>query len=198
MDPFIRQFGKPSGLPGKMLGKVMAVSNRKMHRAVLSELKAPSKLLEIGFGSGHQLEMISRRYHTCELSGIDISADMLSIAKKRLGTKAKLSVCNCEQMRFPDRCFDFVITTDTCYFWNDPIKVLHEIKRILRPNGRLILAYNSIYARAIHKSDPTKGMYDDAGIEKAVIGSGMKIQSRKPCGMGQAVFVISHILPPSE
>ena len=189
MNPFIRQFGKPSGILGKLLGKVMAVSNRKMHRAVLSELKDNSKLLEIGFGSGHQLEMISGKYPVCELTGIDISADMLDIAKKRLGTKAGLYVCDCERTDFPDGYFDYVITTDTCYFWNDPAIVLHEIKRILSPNGRLILAYNSMYARAVHKSDPAKGLYDDAGIEKAVTDSGMKILSRKPCGMGQAVVV---------
>ena len=36
MNPFIKQFGNPRGGIGRLLGKVMAVSNRKMHRAVLS------------------------------------------------------------------------------------------------------------------------------------------------------------------
>ena len=55
-----------------------------------------------------------------------------------------------------------------------------------------------MYASAVHKSDPKKGMYDDAGIEKAVIGSGMRILSRKSCGMEQAVFVISNNTQLSE
>ena len=191
MNPFIKQFGNPRGGIGRLLGKVMAVSNRKMHRAVLSVIGRSSRLLEIGFGSGHQLEMISRKYPACELYGIDISADMLTLANKRLGNKAALSVCDCERTVFPDGHFDHVITTDTCYFWNDPSAVLREIQRILRPLGRLILAYNSMYARAVHNADPTKGMYDDKSIEKAIADSGMRIISKKKCELGQRVFVIS-------
>ena len=164
MNPFIKQFGNPSGNIGRLLGKIMAVSNRKMHKAVLSALGRSSRLLEIGFGSGHQLEMISRKYPACELYGIDISSDMLTLAEKRLGGKASLSVCDCERTEFPDGHFDCVITTDTCYFWNETAAVLREIQHILRSSGRLILAYNSMYARAVHNSDPKKGMHDDKSI----------------------------------
>lgn len=51
MSYFIRQFGAPEGITGRMLGKLMSLSNRKMHRAVLKELRSPVTLLEIGFGA---------------------------------------------------------------------------------------------------------------------------------------------------
>lgn len=151
MNYFIRQFGKPTGITDRILGEIMALSNRKMHIAVLKELKSPEKLLEIGFGSGSQLEMIGRNFPKTTLYGIDISGDMLRSAKKKLGAKAELSTGSIEKTTFPDDYFDTVITTDTCYFWNDTAKALKEIKRITRSGGRLIIAYNSLYAASVHR-----------------------------------------------
>lgn len=116
MNYFIRQFGKPTGKIGWLLGKIMSLSNRKMHKAVLKELRSPEKLLEIGFGSGSQLEMIGREFPNTALYGIDVSEDMLRSARKKLGTRAELSICSIEKTAFPDDYFDTVITTDTCYF----------------------------------------------------------------------------------
>ena len=42
----------------------------------------------------------------------------------------------------------------------------------------------------VHDSDPTKGMYDDESIEKTVNNAGMKLVTKKKCGLGQKVFVI--------
>ena len=74
---FIRQFGKPEGKTGVFLGRIMAVSNRKMHKAVMSYMKTPERVLEIGTGTVSQLEMLSRTFTGAELFGIDISEDMV-------------------------------------------------------------------------------------------------------------------------
>ncbi|MCR5479443.1 MAG: class I SAM-dependent methyltransferase [Ruminococcus sp.] len=191
MNFFIRQFGKPKGAMGRMLSRVMTVSNKKMHKAVLSQLGEFSQLLEIGFGSGSQLDMISKKFPHKRLFGIDISQEMLERAGQRLGSKAKLSLCDCSKTNFADEQFDVVISTDVCYFWQDPQAVLEEIKRITKPSGRLIIAYNSMYARSVHKADATLGMYDDASIKMSVENAGMHIISRKKCGSKQTVFVVS-------
>lgn len=180
MNYFIRQFGKPTGITGRILGKIMSLSNRKMHKAVMKELRSPEKLLEIGFGSGSQLEMIGRDHPKTALYGIDISGDMFQTAKEKLGTKAELSICSIEKTAFPDDYFDTVITTDTCYFWNDTTKALKEIKRITRSGGRLIIAYNSLYAASVHRSKPDCGMYSDATITKQAEGTGMKVLRKNP------------------
>ena len=191
MNPFIKQFGKPTGLPGRILGKIMTVSNRKMHTAVLSELNDTSKLLEIGFGSGAQLEMIHKKYPRIGLYGIDISEDMLKTASERLGDNAVLSLGNCNKISFSDCFFDTVITTDTCYFWKEHEKILKEIGRITGHNGRFIMAYNAMYADAVHRSDRSCGMYDDTTIRRAVNNTGLKIISEKSCGYKQKIFIIS-------
>lgn len=168
----------------------MSLSNRKMHRAILTELCFPEKLLEIGFGSGSQLEMICRSFPKAALYGIDISGDMLQSARKKLDTRAELSICSIEKTPFPDDYFDNVITTDTCYFWNDPVKALHEVNRITKTGGRLIIAYNSLYAASVHRAKPDCGMYSATTITKQAESAGMKILSQKPCGFKQKVFVL--------
>ena len=189
MNRFISQFGRPAGAFGRMLGRVMTISNRKMHRAVMSELGSFSELLEIGFGTGSQLEMISRSFPEARLSGIDISEDMLKAAGKRLGIRAELFLCSCESTAFADSRFDAVITTDTCYFWKDAQAVLAEVSRITKPEGRLIIAYNSIYAGSVHKSEGT-AMYNDQTIAAELDKAGMKLISKRSCGYKQTVFVI--------
>ena len=187
---FIRQFGKPEGKTGVFLGRIMAVSNRKMHKAVMSYMKTPERVLEIGTGTVSQLEMLSRTFTGAELFGIDISEDMVRTAKKRLGTKAKISLGSIEQTDFEDGFFDTVITTDTCYFWKDTAKVLSEIRRILKTDGRLIIAYNSMYAGFVHRSDNSCKMYDDDSIISCLKLSGMCLLRQKRCGFMQKVFEV--------
>ena len=114
MNPFIKQFRKPDGLTGRLLGKIMTVSNRKMHKAVLSELSFSGILLEIGFGSGSQIKMIHKRYPAMKLYGIDISDEMLRMAEKTVGENAQLSVGDCSETKFENDLFDTVISTDYC------------------------------------------------------------------------------------
>ena len=187
---FIRQFGKPEGKTGVFLGKIMAVSNRKMHRAVMSYMKMPERVLEIGTGTGSQLEMLSRKFTDAELFGIDISEDMVRAAKKSLGTKANISLGSIEQNDFDDDFFDTVITTDTCYFWKDTAKALNEIRRILKTDGTLIIAYNSMYAGFVHRSDNNCKMYDDSSVIHCVEAAGMRLLRQKRCGLMQKVFEI--------
>lgn len=186
---FISQFGKPDGEIGRLLGRIMAFSNKKMHKAAANEISDNMKILEIGFGSGSQLEMISEKFRNCELYGVDISEEMLAMASKRLGEKAKLTVCDCAAMSFPDAYFDMVITTDTCYFWKEPQKVLAEIKRITRSDAKLVIAYNAMYASSVHKASGGS-MYDDGTISSELSTAGLKIISVRSCGIKQKVFVI--------
>lgn len=190
MNPFIKQFGRPTGLIGRLFGKMMTLSNKKMHKAVLAEIGSSGRMLEIGFGSGSQLEMIHSKHPDIELYGIDISKEMLTMAQKSIGNFAILSQCSCEKTDYEDNFFDMVISTDSCYFWKDPQKVLREIRRITRPSGILVLAYNSMYAKAVHKSDSSLGMFDDESISREVKKAGMKIISNKTCGFKQKILTI--------
>jgi ubiquinone/menaquinone biosynthesis C-methylase UbiE len=56
---------------------------------------------------------------------------------------------------FPDAMFDLVTAAETCYFWPDPVENLREIRRVLKPGGRLLLI-NEAYRDASLRNMNTK------------------------------------------
>jgi len=103
----------------------------------LSEIEAVRKVLpeggkglEIGVGTGRFASQLGIQY------GIDPSKRMLEIAKKR-GIKAKLG-CG-EKLPFANGTFDYVAIIITICFVKDPIKVLSEVRRVLKKDGKIII-----------------------------------------------------------
>lgn len=102
-------------------------------------------VLELGFGTGHCLKQIAEAVgETGKAYGIDISSGMLEVTKKRL-IKAELIdrvVLNCGdamEMPYEDHTFDAVFMSFTLELFDTPDipKLLSEIKRVLKTNGRL-------------------------------------------------------------
>jgi ubiquinone/menaquinone biosynthesis C-methylase UbiE len=110
--------------------------NKKMYELELDAIKKfipkseRKKGLEIGVGTGRFAEPLGIEY------GLEPSKSMAEIAKKR-GIKIYEGVA--EDIPFKDEFFDYVLMTTTLCFLKDPIKGLKEIKRILKPNGALII-----------------------------------------------------------
>jgi len=106
--------------------------------AYLSELEALKKVipkrakgLEIGVGTGRFAHALGIQY------GIDPSKKCLQIAKKR-GVEIKLG--RGEELPFATATFDYVAIIITLCFVKDPIKVLGEARRVLKKNGKIIIA----------------------------------------------------------
>ncbi|CAA7601576.1 Methyltransferase type 11 [Acididesulfobacillus acetoxydans] len=117
-----------------------------MDRMVKPELRAKvlsqaqGMVLEVGVGTGKNLP-----YYTDDcigVTGIDLSPGMLSKAKARAQeAKAlvKLYEMDAQNMEFPDDSFDTVVATCVFCSVSDPIKGLREIRRVCKPNGKIIL-----------------------------------------------------------
>lgn len=96
--------------------------------------------LDVGCGTGNLLAAIAETEEGVGLSGIDISPGMIAVAKRKLDGLADLRVGDSEKLPWADGTFDVVVTTDSFHHYPRPIGVLAEIKRVLRPNGLLIVA----------------------------------------------------------
>ncbi len=110
---------------------------KKWRLDIMKELKG--KVLEVGVGTGKNIEFYP---DNVEITGIDFSYKMLSIAKKtanELGKKVNLIQMDVENMHFPDNYFDMVFTT--CVFCSvpNPIKGLQEIRRVCKAKGKIIM-----------------------------------------------------------
>ena len=91
---------------------------------------APKPWLEIGVGSGRFAEALGIEY------GIDPAKRMVELARKR-GVKATVGYG--EKLPYKDETFGAVFIIVTICFVEDPIKVLEEAWRVLRPGGKLYL-----------------------------------------------------------
>jgi len=102
-------------------------------------------VLEIGFGTGFTLcELAKSVGETGKAYGIDITPQMAEITRKRLEKKALIDRAeiyeeDARNMPFDDNLFDAVYTASTLELFDTPeiAKVLKEIKRVLKPEGRL-------------------------------------------------------------
>jgi ubiquinone/menaquinone biosynthesis C-methylase UbiE len=143
-----RQAGRPSGLVGRALGALMAVETRALNDEVLRRLAiAPGeRILEIGFGHGRTLERAALAHPDARFAGADHAADMvaaLSRRARRLVEAGRLEVraADSATLPWPDGAFDGAYAVHTIYFWLRPERDLAEIRRVLRPGGRLLLGF---------------------------------------------------------
>lgn len=116
-----------------------------MDRMISPELRkkalsrASGKVLEVGVGTGNNFPYYPPG---CEVTAIDFSPGMLDRARKKLHlarAPIKLLEMDAQAMDFPDNTFDTVVAT--CVFCSvpDPVKGLAEVKRVCKPDGKIIL-----------------------------------------------------------
>lgn len=114
---------------------------RKLYKPIIENLQGKKihSILDLGCGTGALLEQIRELNLAEELSGIDISAEMLKIAKSRLGNHATLILGDTEKLPFQDNSFDAIICNDSFHHYPLPHIVLEEVSRCLRENGILVI-----------------------------------------------------------
>jgi SAM-dependent methyltransferase len=94
----------------------------------------PARILDIGCGTGANLLMLSK-YGDAE--GIDISDDALAFCRERGLRKVKKGAA--EELPYGDGEFDLITALDVVEHLDDDLAGLKEMRRVLRPGGRLFL-----------------------------------------------------------
>lgn len=103
------------------------------------EPRPDERILDIGCGTGVLLERLHHRDPGLALTGIDPVAEMLEIARHRLPPSVDLRESSAEALPFSEASFDAVVSTSALHYFGDPPRALGEMRRVLRPGGRLVI-----------------------------------------------------------
>lgn len=143
-----RQLRKPQGSNGLIIGKHMNVSNKhiNLHTIAIVNPSQNDRILEVGMGNGFFVKNIVNVCPMIKYHGIDYSEAMVKEANRinRLAVKSKKAeFCNASISSIPykDAFFNKIFTINTLYFWENPIQVLTELKRVLKDDGEIIIAF---------------------------------------------------------
>ncbi|WP_307556583.1 class I SAM-dependent methyltransferase [Streptosporangium lutulentum] len=103
------------------------------------------RILDAGCGSGPLFSELRDR--GAVVTGVDASAGMLELARRRLGADADLRVVDLAgPLPFPDEAFDDVIASLVLHYLEDWGPTLAELRRVLRPGGRLLVSVDHPFA----------------------------------------------------
>ncbi|THB69990.1 MAG: class I SAM-dependent methyltransferase [Desulfovibrio sp.] len=149
MKLYSRQARCPAGFFGRFfMARIFEKGNAALNMLMLERVapKDGDHILEIGFGGGWCIKFMAGALTQGRVEGIDTSEAMLRAAQKRnrqdiASGKVTLVHGDFDHAEYPQGSFDTVCTANTIYFWPDQQATLNKIHSILKPGGRLLLAF---------------------------------------------------------
>ena len=122
----------------------------------LMELKGHERILDVACGTGELERKIFEVYPKQIVEGIDISEEMLRLARIKLLQFPQLNlVCgDSRHLPFPNNRFDIVVSCSAFHYMREPQKVLAEAARVLKPGGKLIIidwCYDFLFGKIYHR-----------------------------------------------
>ncbi|MFM7356952.1 MAG: bifunctional demethylmenaquinone methyltransferase/2-methoxy-6-polyprenyl-1,4-benzoquinol methylase UbiE [Sediminibacterium sp.] len=142
-------------------------------KKALNELKSvhPAKVLDVATGTAEVAIMTYRQLHPQHITGIDISEGMLALGRKKveemkLTHAIDLTYGDSEQLQFPDNNFDAVTVAFGVRNFQNLLKGLQEMHRVLSPGGKLVVlefsrpsgwGFKQLYAWYMKNAAPVAG-----------------------------------------
>jgi ubiquinone/menaquinone biosynthesis C-methylase UbiE len=153
-----RQLRKPEGDLGKVVAGKMSTGNQLINEWTIEALAlAPhDNILEIGMGNGVFVKRITSGDASIRYTGIDYSPLMIEMSTMQnqaliKNNRAHFLLGDASSLPFANHSFTKVFTVNTLYFWDEKQQILSEIRRVLKPEGMLII---SIRPKEIMKDFP--------------------------------------------
>ncbi len=117
-------------------------------------LREGERVLEVGSGLGYLAAEVAEHVGAGEVMGIEYSAAQLAHAQS-LGARVRFVQGDAHQLPFADESFDLVYCRYVLEHVADPLAVLCEMRRVLRPGGRVRVQENDISVNVFEPECPT-------------------------------------------
>ncbi|WP_255556670.1 class I SAM-dependent methyltransferase [Methylococcus sp. Mc7] len=126
----------------------MAHMNQKCAAWVIDllEIQPNDKTLEVGFGPGVGIELLTKAALEGYVAGVDPSQEMVAQARARNATAitsghVDLRYGSAESLPFEDNTFNKALAINSMQVWMDAAAGLREIRRVMKAGGRIALGF---------------------------------------------------------
>ena len=106
---------------------------------IASYQKPAPHILDVGCGTGALLEKLRHAFPDAVLHGIDISPNMLAIARNKNIPDVVLNEGDAENLPYDNGSFDMITCCSSFHHYPNPQKAIAEFRRVVRPGGNLII-----------------------------------------------------------
>jgi SAM-dependent methyltransferase len=137
--PIRSPFDLPCGLRGRLAARIMVMINRQRDLVPLLDLQPGERVLEVGYGPGILMRLLAQTPGV-RAYGVDPSPEMRAVAGR--GIDAELRLGTAADTGFPDAYFNRVVSVNNVAIWPDLAAGLRELRRVTRPDGRLLIAWH--------------------------------------------------------
>ena len=187
-----KRYDRIAPLYDMMEGFAEVMNHGKWRRLQWSKVES-NDILEVGVGTGKNFPWYPAG---ARVSAIDFSKRMLERARAKSDkdkVKVRLRQMDVQNLEFGDDSFDTVVASFVFCSVPDPVLGLHEIRRVCRPGGKVILlehvlSSNRVLARLMNLANPLAVRMMGANINRRtadnVARSGLTIQKVTDLGAG--------------
>ncbi|WP_223794029.1 malonyl-ACP O-methyltransferase BioC [Marinobacter sp. F4216] len=117
---------------------------RLMGNVMIAELSRAGfqgeRALDVGCGTGWFTRALAGMASVGRVTGVDLSAGMVERARNNVTGDVSWLVADAEHLPLPDDSVDLIFSNLMIQWCSDPVPVLLECRRLLRPGGRLMLS----------------------------------------------------------
>lgn len=139
----VYQSKKPSGFIGLWMMKIWNRANLPMVVWSVNQLdhkKQFKTILDVGVGNGASSKYLKKHFPNSQVLGIDISTTAIRAAERLAESGLSFEVKNVENTNLSVGEFDLIAAFQTHFHWSDLTQTFLELKRILKPDGIILLA----------------------------------------------------------
>jgi arsenite methyltransferase len=133
-------------------GPEMERGHRPVGEQAIARMRIPAgaRVLDVGCGSGWAARELARAASNVRVTGIDISDEMVVVARDSSVTTPNISfeVASAEALPFGDNVFSHAFSMESLYYYRNIPKALREIHRVLKPQGVFVAVVDLYWENA--------------------------------------------------
>ena len=142
----MRQARKPNRWIGRPFLWAMNLSHSELTDWGLQQVSIERnfKILDVGCGGGRTIQKLATVAAEGFVCGVDYASGSVAVSRSRNSQLIKdghveIRQGSVSQLPFPDNSFDLATAVETQYYWPDLGNDMKEVRRVLKPGGRLVV-----------------------------------------------------------